>query len=74
VDIVRERLHEAVHLVDELRNERKPDPDDDRCHDEVRDADRRASAETTVLLNPGDERVQCQREEERDDEPRDDVA
>ena len=42
VHISRERLHEPVHLVDELRDEGESDRDDRKRNDEVRDAEKRS--------------------------------
>ena len=74
VHVIRKGLHEAVHLVDELRHEARADADDHDQHDHVRDADRETATEAGAPLDPADERVEREREEECDHDPRQHVA
>ena len=74
VNVVRERLNEAVHLVDELRNERRTDREDHDEHDQIGERDCRSALQVPAALDPADERVEGKREEQRDDDPRDHVA
>ena len=72
--VVGERLDEAVHLVDQPREERCAERDDRGDHYQVGERDRQPPPEMRPALQPVDERVEGEREEERDDEPRDHAA
>ena len=73
VDVVRERLHEPVHLVDQLRHERRADADDDHEQQQVGDPDRRAARQLAAPFDPADQRIEGEREEQGDDDPGEDV-
>src|SRR6478672_6518748 len=49
------RLDEAVHLVDQLRDEGRSDRDDHREHEQVGDPDRQPAVEARAALDPVDE-------------------
>ena len=70
VDVVRCRLDEPVHLVDQLGRERCSDRNDHDQQHEVGDADGRAAAKPCSPFDPADERVEREREEESDHDPR----
>ena len=70
VDVVGGLVDEGVHLVDERRDEQGSQPDDAERDAEVGDPDRGAAAVDAVALEPFDGRVQREREEERDEDPR----
>ena len=70
VDVVRERLDEAVDLVDQLRDERRADRGDHDDRDHVGERDRGPSLEAPATFDPADERIKREREEQRDHDPR----
>ena len=73
VDVVRDLVDELVRLVDERRDEECGDPDDPGQDDQVRRTGREATALQAVALEQLDERVHREREEDRDQDPRDHV-
>ena len=73
VDVVGGLVHELVHLVDERRNEQEPDRDEESEREQRGHSDGAAALGQAVPLEPVDCRVQREREEERDQHPREDV-
>ncbi len=74
VDVPRQGLDEAVDLVDQLRDKRRPDARQHREHEQVGGGDRRPSPQPSAALDEADERIERQREEQRDHDPGEDAA
>ena len=72
-DVAGERLREAVDLVDERRKEEGAERGQPSEREQHRDRGRRPAALHAVALEPVDRWVERQREEDRDQDPREDV-
>ena len=73
VHVVRHLVREAVHLVDERRDDKRGEPADGGERNEERDPGGEPTALDAVPLHPLDRRVERECEEERDQEPAEDV-
>ena len=73
VRVVGQLVHELVGLVDERRDEREADPDEEPDRQHVRQRSRIPAARDPVPLEPVHGRVEREREEGRDHDPREDV-
>ena len=73
VDVVGDLVHEVVHLVDERRDEHVRDQGERGEHEHVDDPDRPAAPLDPPPVEPVDERVEREREEDCDQDPGEDL-
>src|SRR6266480_5067348 len=73
VDVARELVDELVELVDEGRDDREADRDEERDREQVGERGRPAAARDAVSHEPFDRRVERERQEDRDQNPGQDV-
>ena len=69
LDVAGRRVDQPLHLVDQLRDEGEADPGQRQPDQQVRDTDRRHSPDPRSALDPRHERVEREREQQRDEDP-----
>ena len=74
VDVIRKCLREPIHLADERRDEEEPEEREAGEHEDGRDPGCKPSAANAVVLEPVDGGVHREREEDRDQNPGENLA